>query len=81
MRLKQIIETEGHRDMTKIETTFSREIGSDQFTIRRITFDGVREARGFNRAVTTSRHEYSLNGIPIKKSLWFALKDTAYRAA
>jgi hypothetical protein len=66
---------------TERTTEYNKEIGTDRFEILRISFDGVRQSAGFQRAVRTSRPEYRFNGKRVSRAAFFTLRDAAKAAS
>ena len=62
---------------SEITKEYEWEIAGDRYEIFRVSFDGIRESRGFKRPVRMQRPQYKFNGKVVPRATFFALKSAA----
>lgn len=67
--------------MVELTKTLDKQIGSERFEIACISYEGVREASGFQRRVLTTRPQYKVNGKVVSRAVFTAMKDAAKAAS
>jgi hypothetical protein len=67
--------------MAELTKTLDKQIGGDRFEIACISYEGVREASGFQRRVLTTRPQYKVNDKVVSRAVFFTMKDAAKAAS